>query len=104
MKKVLLLIFCLLLITGCDDEADDNVYKIELNEPYNICGEEIYFSNDSFNDELDIERIIEEIKEDCNVDGMQEAKRKIKSILNGNDYTKEEILWHLEDAYDMMKK
>jgi hypothetical protein len=67
MKKLLFLIVpVLLLITGCNDPATDNTYKIELNDPYIICGREIYFSNDSFNDEVDIDDIVETIQEACN--------------------------------------
>ena len=50
MKKVLLLLIPILLLTGCNDPATDDTYKIELNDPYIICGQTIYFSNDSYND------------------------------------------------------
>lgn len=66
MKKILFLFICLFFITGCDDPATDDTYKIELKDPYMICGKEIYFSNNSSNDEVDIDDIIETIQEACN--------------------------------------
>lgn len=66
MKKALLLCIGLLFITGCDDPATDDTYKIKIKDPYIICGEKIYFSNDSYNDEVDINDIIETIQEACN--------------------------------------
>ena len=63
MKKIVLILFCLLFITGCDDE---NTYKIELNnEPYTICGEDIYFSNFTDSNGLNIGAVIDEINDVC---------------------------------------
>lgn len=69
-KKILLIsIIFILTLTGCSLKKNENLYKIELNkEPYEICGKEIYFSNDSYGDELYINKIIDSIKEACNIE------------------------------------
>ena len=63
MKKILFLCVCLLFLTGCDNK---NTYKIELNDPYNVCGQEIYFSNDADGNELSMSKIIDTIQNACN--------------------------------------
>lgn len=108
MKKIILMI-SLLFICGC--KVEKNIYKIDLsNDPYNICGEKIYFSNDSWDDEIDIDDIIERIYYACDIDNKNEildnyneAKNEIDYLIsNSDDYTKEEFINELEYIYDYL--
>lgn len=106
MKKYIFLVFGLFLLTGCTTDDDyGNTYKIELNdEPYTVCGKEIYFSDDAYDNDLDIERIIETIKESCNVNGAELAKDEVEDILTDDAYTKQDILHHLRDVYNYLNR
>lgn len=45
----------------------DNIYTIELNsEPYTICGKDIYISNFTYNNELNLSELIDSIEYNCN--------------------------------------
>ncbi len=104
MKKVALIISIIVCAVGCENVSDNNnTYKIELGkEPYNICGEDIYFSNDAYGNELNIDRIVETIIETCNVYRVENAKEVIEDILEDDSYTREEIMYHLRDAYNYL--
>lgn len=106
MKKNIILLLSLFILTGCENDNNSNTtYKIKLNkEPYVVCGKKIYFSDNSYENEISIEQIIETIKEECNINGSEMAKEEIEDILSTQDYSKEEILYHLRDAYDYLKK
>lgn len=104
MKKYFIILLCLFLLTGCDDD-NDSIYKIDLShDPYDICGKKIYISNDADGNELRMERIIENIEENCEVYKIEEAKKEIKNILYDEDRTKEEIRRDLNDIYNMLDK
>ena len=49
------------------DNTPEGVYKVDLKkEPIKVCGEEIYFSNNAYGNELDINDIIDTIQDACN--------------------------------------
>lgn len=68
-KHFFMFLILLLLITGCgNDDNEMYIYKINLDQdPYNICGEKIYFSNYEFNGEINMEDIIKKIYDACNI-------------------------------------
>ena len=43
----------------------ENEYIIEINDPYVICGKEIYFTNNSYDKEINIRNISEDILYAC---------------------------------------
>ena len=106
MKKVILMLIpTLFLLVGCTSDNNENLYTIELeNEPYEVCGTEIYFSNYAWGNELQISNIIETIVDTCNIDGMNMAKDIIESILYDDEYTIEDIRHKLEEAYDYINE
>ena len=63
MKKILFLFICLFFITGCNDK---DTYKIKINDPYEVCGQEVYFSDDADGNEVRMSKIIDTIQEACN--------------------------------------
>lgn len=65
MKKILLLLICLCFLSGCKDKK--NIYEIELNDPYKVCGQIVYFSNNSNGKEIQIDDIIDDIKYACGI-------------------------------------
>lgn len=64
MKKILLIILILIVVSGCQKE---NEYTIELNDPYEVCGEIVYFTNNSNGKEIQIDDIIDDIKYACGI-------------------------------------
>lgn len=106
MKKILIIIVGLLFVVGCEDTDDlDTSYNIKLDkEPYKICNKEIYFSNNSYGNELDIEKIVEEIQENCQIYKLENVKDEIEIILSDSDLTKEEILSRLKNIYENLNR
>ena len=80
---------------------NDATYTIKLNnEPYSICGKEIYISNDSENNEINIDDIIENAEILCNFQKIETAKEEIEDLLDDDgSYTRNEILQHLQQIY-----
>lgn len=63
MKKIILLLFSILIITGCENE---DIYTVELtNQKISICGEKKFITDYTYNNEIDIESLISDI-EMCN--------------------------------------
>ena len=63
MKKYMLILLFLVAATGCQSE---NKYNVELdNQKISICGEEKLLTNYTYNNELDISALIEDV-ESCN--------------------------------------
>lgn len=63
MKKIILLLFSILIITGCENE---DIYTVELtNQKISICDEENFITDYTYNNEIDIESLINDI-EICN--------------------------------------
>ena len=46
----------------------ENEYIIEINDPYVICGKEIYFTNNSYDKEINIRNISEDILYACGIE------------------------------------
>ena len=103
MKKYFIVLFSLFLLTGCDDKKE--TYKIDLShDPYEVCGQTIYFSNDADGIDLNMDRIIETIEEACGTYKIENVKNEIKNILYDEDRTKEDIRRDLNDIYNMLDK
>lgn len=104
MKKIfLILIICILLITGCS--SNSNEYKVSLKkEPYDVCGKKTYFSNIAYMNELDMETIIDTVEEQCEIskekDNLEELKNELENIIDDGDLTKSDIINHLEYVVD----
>lgn len=63
MKKYMLILLPLMVATGCRSE---NNYTVELdNQKISICGEERLLTDYTYNNELDISALIEDV-ESCN--------------------------------------
>lgn len=57
---IILFIWCLNKYTT---SKEDNTYTIKLNnEPYTICGKDIYISNFTYNNELNLSELIDSIE------------------------------------------
>lgn len=106
MKKILFLFISLVFITGCEfDSNNKNTYKIELDdEPYLVCGKMVWFSNGSWDNELNIESMIETMQETCEVDKIEEVKEDIDILLNDDGLTKQDILWKLKQIQQYLNK
>lgn len=103
MKKILVLISIILLLSGCKDGKD--IYRVELKDPYTICGKDIYISDKVyFENEIDMSDLIDEINEICEHYKLEEIKNEIENIYYDNDLTKEDILWRLRDIYQYLDK
>ena len=71
LKNILIIGGFILVVILLDEYAtskdEDDIYTIELNnEPYKICGEEIYISNNTNGDEIIVSQLIDEIEYVCN--------------------------------------
>lgn len=62
-----IILFLIILDEDTTTKNNDDIYTIELNnEPYKICGENVYISNFTFNDEIIVDELIDEIEYICN--------------------------------------
>lgn len=96
----IILLFGWFLLSSIDSKKTD-YYKVDLNnEPFEICGQQLYISNYSYENELNFDTIINVINEACNINGINEAKNVLHDVIIDNSYTKEEILYHIQDAYE----
>lgn len=66
---VLAIIFIIgMFIYYFDNSLDDGQYILNTNDPYNICGEEVYITNNSYGNEMDASTIIEDTLSACGID------------------------------------
>ena len=96
MKKLILVILILIVASGCEKE---NEYTIELNDPYEVCGKIVYFSDNSNGKEIRIKNIIDDVKYACKVDKLEEVRDIIGSILYNKNLSRNEILHELSELY-----
>lgn len=99
---IIVIIFAIgiIFILNNNNNGDDKKYTIKLDdEPYYICGKEIYISNDSYNNELDIDNVIENIETLCNFKNIENAKEDIENLLDDDSYSRSEILQRLQQIY-----
>ena len=90
MKKIILLLFSILIITGCENE---NIYTVELtNQKISICGEEKFITDYTYNNEIDIESLINDIR-NCN-----------EKLVNDKDFYKQNYIDLAEDYNNRLQE
>ena len=61
-----------MLVCGCKyTELSENDYVININDPYKVCGQKIYFTNNANEKSIDLKDVIDTIKEACRVNEME---------------------------------
>lgn len=90
MKNILVILSAIIIVTGC---ANKNTYKVELtNQKISICGEEKFITDYTYNNEFDIESLINDIR-NCN-----------EKLVNDKDFYKQNYIDLAEDYNNRLQE
>lgn len=90
MKNILVILSAIIIVTGC---ASKNTYKVELtNQKISICGEEKFITDYTYNNEIDIESLINDIR-NCN-----------EKLVNDKDFYKQNYIDLAEDYNNRLQE
>ena len=82
MKRMLIILSMILLVTGCSDSYSSNSVNLEYEEPLFICGDQINLNEFTTDGDLDTDSLSDEISSLCRDYVMEEVSDSYRDECN----------------------